>query len=64
MESQHSVDDLRSMMRSLHNKIETLEGSPTVMSDAQYRKFRKRIHEAKIQEATILTKLAESGIKL
>ena len=62
MENEHSIDSLRTVLRALHDKIEALEAGATL--DRRDWKLRKRIEEAKLEEAIILAKVAKSGVKL
>jgi hypothetical protein len=63
MERPHTVDELRSVLKDLHTAIGVLEAA--VVADKRRRtKIGKRLKEAKIQEAVILAKLAEAGVKL
>jgi hypothetical protein len=62
MQSEHSIDSLRTVLKTLHAKIETLESGLT--PHPRHSNRRKLIEEAKRQEAEILVKLSESGVKL
>ena len=61
MTDQHNVDDLRAILNDLRKAIETLE---TIPRGRMKTTVRRRLEEAKIQEAVILTKLAKLRVKL
>jgi regulator of extracellular matrix RemA (YlzA/DUF370 family) len=56
MESHHSIDSLRTLLKTLRVKIEALEA--IAMPSPRNAKLRKLIEEAKRQEAEILAKLS------
>ena len=62
MESEHSIDSLRTMLRALHDKIEALEAG--LVPNARNKSLRERVDEAKRQEEEILAKLSKSGLQL
>ena len=64
MESQHSIDSLRTVLKDLHTAIEALEAKLASSSGRRTRELRLRLEEARIQETVILAKLTESGVKL
>jgi hypothetical protein len=61
MSNQHSISDLRSMLKSVRDVIQALEADPRGPHTG---KLSKRIDEAKMQEMVILAKLAERGVAL
>jgi hypothetical protein len=63
MKHQHTVDELRSVLKDLRAAISVLEAA--VITDKRSRATAgKRLKEAKIQEAVILAKLAHVGVKV
>ena len=62
MESEHSIDSLRTKLRTLRDRIEALEARVT--KGAHDSKLRKLIDEVKRQETEILAKLSKSGVEL
>ena len=62
MESEHSIDGLRTKLRTLRDRIEALEARAT--KGAHDSKLRKLIDEVKHQETEILAKLSKSGVEL
>jgi hypothetical protein len=63
MERKHTIDELRSVLKDLRAAIDVLEAA--VITDKRRRpKLRKRLEEAKIQEAVILAKLAQVGVRV
>lgn len=62
MESEHSIDGLRTKLRTLRDRIEALEARVTKGSHDS--KLRKLIDEVKRQETEILAKLSKSGVEL
>jgi hypothetical protein len=59
----HTIEDLRVILRDLRNAIEALEAIEQTTA-RQRIVIRRRIEEAKVQEAVIMARLAESGVKL
>jgi hypothetical protein len=59
----HTIDELRSVLVDLRMAIETLEASLTAGGRPKNNVL-KRLQEAKIQEAVILAKLAQAGVRV
>ena len=64
MEGQHTIEDLRAILRKLHEKIEILEAKKQYLFGAEQSRLIKRIEKAKLQESAILANLTKSGVKL
>jgi hypothetical protein len=60
MVREHTVDELRSLLKDLRTAIDALEA--TLITDKRRRsKAAKQLEEVKMQEAVILAKLAQAG---
>jgi hypothetical protein len=59
MESEHSITELRAMLKAVREAIETLEASLPKTANK-----RKRIKEARAQELVILGRLAAQGVEI
>jgi hypothetical protein len=60
---EHTVDELRSILKELRTAIDTLEA--TSVSDKRHQSvLRKRLKETKMQETVVLAKLAQAGVKV
>ena len=64
MERKHTIDELRSVLKDLRAAIDVLEGAAVITDKRRRPKLRKRLKEAKIQEAVILAKLAQAGVRV
>lgn len=63
MAREHTVDELRSVLKDLRTAINALAAA--LPADTRRRsKLRKRLKEAKIQEAVILARLAQAGVSV
>ena len=59
MSSQHSIRELRAILRAIRSEIELFErAAPTHRRDNEHR---KRLKKAKIQESVLVEKLKEWG---
>jgi hypothetical protein len=61
MTSQYSIYDLQSILQAVRSRIEMLEASASASTRKADRELRKRLKEAKIEEAVILEALARCG---
>ena len=59
--TEHTTDELRSMLNDLRMAIKALETALT-LQPRPGAKARKLLREAKIQEAVILAKLVQAGV--
>jgi hypothetical protein len=64
MERKHTIDELRSVLKDLRAAIDVLEAAAVITDRRRRPKLRKQLKEAKIQEAVILAKLAQVGVKV
>jgi hypothetical protein len=64
MERKHTIDELRSVLKDLRAAIDALEAAAVITDKHRRPKLRQRLKEAKIQEAVILAKLAQVGVKV
>ena len=63
MAREHTIDELRSILRELRTAIDTLEAAS--VSDKRHQsEIRKRLKETKVQETVVLAKLAQAGVKI
>jgi hypothetical protein len=63
MVREHTVDELRSVLKGLHTAIDALEAA-LITDKRQRTKAAKRLEEVKMQEAVISAKLAQAGVQV
>ena len=63
MVREHTVDELRLVLKDLRTAINTLEAA-LITDKRQRSKAAKRLEEVKMQEAVISAKLAQAGVQV